>query len=71
MSLPINIHQVLQGRPVEWERLEFKGGWNPEAVLHTMCAFANDLQNMGGGYEERSGLLLTHVNVKSETFVKY
>ena len=41
MSLPINIHEVLQGRPVEWERLEFKRGWNPEAILHTLCAFAN------------------------------
>ena len=41
MSLPINIHEVLRGRPVEWERLEFKRGWNPEAVLHSLCAFAN------------------------------
>jgi len=41
MSLPINIYEVLQGRPVEWERPEFKRGWNPEAVLHTLCAFAN------------------------------
>jgi len=50
MTLPINIHEVLQGRPVEWERLEFKRGWNPEAVLHTLCAFANDFHNLGGGY---------------------
>jgi hypothetical protein len=50
MSLPINIHEVLQGRPVEWERLEFKCGWNPEAVLHTLCAFANDFHNLGGDY---------------------
>ena len=50
MSLPVNIHKVLQGRPVEWERLEFKRGWNPEAVLHTLCAFANDFHNLGGGY---------------------
>ncbi len=50
MSLPININEVLQGRPVEWERLEFKLGWNPEAVLHTLCAFANDFHNFGGGY---------------------
>jgi len=35
---------------VEWERLEFKAGWNPKAVLHTMCAFANDFHNLGGGY---------------------
>ena len=35
---------------MEWERLEFKRGWNPEAVLHTLCAFANDFHNLGGGY---------------------
>jgi hypothetical protein len=35
---------------VEWERLEFKRGWNPEAVLHTLCAFANDFHNLGGGF---------------------
>ncbi len=39
-----------QVTPVEWERLEFKQGWNPEAVLHTVCAFANDINNWGGGY---------------------
>jgi len=50
MSLPVNIHKVLQGLPVEWERLEFKRGWNPEAILHTLCAFANDFHNLGGGY---------------------
>ncbi|MDA8258996.1 MAG: putative DNA binding domain-containing protein, partial [Betaproteobacteria bacterium] len=50
MSLPINIKDLLHGKPVEWERLEFKAGWNPEAVLHTLCAFANDIHNMGGGY---------------------
>jgi predicted HTH transcriptional regulator len=35
---------------VEWERLEFKKGWNPEEVIRSMCAFANDLNNWGGGY---------------------
>jgi ATP-dependent DNA helicase RecG len=50
MSLPINIKDLLNGKPVEWERLEFKAGWNPEAVLHTLCAFANDIHNLGGGY---------------------
>lgn len=30
MSLPINIHDLLRGSPVEWERLEFKAGWNTE-----------------------------------------
>jgi ATP-dependent DNA helicase RecG len=50
MPLPINIHEILKGRLIEWERLEFKKGWNPEAVLHTLCAFANDFHNWGGGY---------------------
>ena len=50
MSLPINIKDLLRGKPVEWERLEFKEGWNPLDVLHTICAFANDFHNLGGGY---------------------
>ena len=50
MSLPTNIDDVLRGQTVEWERLEFKQGWNPKAVLHTMCAFASDFHNFGGGY---------------------
>ncbi len=50
MKLPININDLLIARTVEWERLEFKAGWNPKAVLHTLCAFANDFHNLGGGY---------------------
>ena|ERR1700749_1073961 len=50
MTLPINIDDVLNARTVEWERLEFKEGWNPESILHTICAFANDFHNLGGGY---------------------
>lgn len=50
MNLPINVDAILSGGAVEWERLEFKEGWNPEAILHTMCAFANDFHNLGGGY---------------------
>ncbi len=50
MALPLNIGDVLLGRSVEWERLEFKQNWNPEDVLHTLCTFANDFHNLGGGY---------------------
>ena len=50
MALPINISQLLEGNVVEWERLDFKAGWNPEDVMHSMCAFANDIHNWGGGY---------------------
>ena len=50
MALPININQLLNGSVVEWERLDFKEGWNPEDIMHSMCAFANDIHNWGGGY---------------------
>jgi ATP-dependent DNA helicase RecG len=50
MPLPINIHNLLHGETVESERLELKAGWNPESTLHTLCAFANDFHNLGGGY---------------------
>lgn len=60
MSLPINIHDLINGQSIEWERLEFKAGWNPETILHTLTAFANDINNWGGGYiivgvEENNG----------------
>ncbi len=50
MNLPININDLFTAKIVEWERLEFKEGWNPEDVLRTLCAFANDFHNLGGGY---------------------
>lgn len=50
LKLPISLDDVLRGKSVEWERLEYKAGWNPEAVLHTISAFANDFHNLGGGY---------------------
>jgi len=28
MALPINIRKLVHGKVVEWERLEFKAGWN-------------------------------------------
>lgn len=50
MALPVNISELIHGKVVEWERLEFKEGWNPEDILHSVCAFANDINNWGGGY---------------------
>jgi ATP-dependent DNA helicase RecG len=50
LHLPINIADLLHGKTVEWERLELKEGWNPLDTLHTLCAFANDFHNLGGGY---------------------
>ena len=48
--LPINLSALLEQRTIEGERVEYKEGWNPTKVLHTICAFANDFHNLGGGY---------------------
>lgn len=50
MALPINIDALLNGSAAEWERIEFKEGWNPEEVVQALSAFANDFHNWGGGY---------------------
>ena len=50
MKLPIKLDDLLRQRTVESERIEYKAGWNPDAVLRTVCAFANDFANLGGGY---------------------
>lgn len=49
-ELPINIEDLLRQRKVEGERIEYKAGWNPTAIIRTLCAFANDFENLGGGY---------------------
>ena len=52
--LPINAEDLLRGRSIESVRVEFKASWNPDTtgfqVLKTICAFANDHQNLNGGY---------------------
>ncbi|MFZ5499703.1 MAG: helix-turn-helix domain-containing protein, partial [Pseudomonadota bacterium] len=49
-KLPINLHDLLRQRTVEGERIEYKAGWNPDPIIRTVCAFANDFENLGGGY---------------------
>ncbi|MBR5936193.1 MAG: putative DNA binding domain-containing protein [Bacteroidaceae bacterium] len=50
MKLPINIEELLGGRAVEGDRIEYKTGWNPDAIYRSICAFANDFDDTGGGY---------------------
>lgn len=50
MPLPISVSNLISGRTIESSRIEYKHGWNPERILHTICAFANDYENIGGGY---------------------
>lgn len=50
MAIHINIEKLISGKIVEGERIEYKKGWNPAAIYRTICAFANDFENIGGGY---------------------
>lgn len=45
--LPFRIDYI---NTVEGERIEYKTGWNPDAIIRALCAFANDFENLGGGY---------------------
>ena len=49
-KLPIKIDCLLRQRRIDGERIEYRSDWNPVEVLHTICAFANDFHNLGGGY---------------------
>ncbi|MBQ8179115.1 MAG: putative DNA binding domain-containing protein [Candidatus Methanomethylophilaceae archaeon] len=64
--IPVDFKRMVREKVVEGERLEFKRGWNPEPILHTIVAFANDIDNLGGGYiligvEESKGMPLGDV----------
>ncbi len=66
MALPINIDDLLSKQKVESNRIEFKAGWNPASIYHSICAFANDIDNLGGGYilvgvEEENGVAVRPV----------
>ncbi len=50
MAIPVNIEELINQRVVESTRVEFKGDWNPNPIIHSICAFANDIDNVGGGY---------------------
>ena len=55
--LPIDIQALLHFRGIESSRVEFKGSWDDKAAagtaaqaLRTISAYANDVQNLNGGY---------------------
>lgn len=50
MALPTNINSILNPDIVESVRVELKEGFNIESILHTISAFANDIDNFCGGY---------------------
>lgn len=61
MELEISVEDLLNKRKIESDCIEFKAGWNPDDIYRSVCAFANDYNNDGGGYivvgvEEKNGV---------------
>ncbi len=50
MAIPTSIKTLLSLEVVERARIEFKETWDTASSLKTICAFANDIDNWGGGY---------------------
>lgn len=76
MGIPTNIKTLLSGNVVEWARIEFKETWDAEASLKTICAFANDIDNWGGGYlvigvEDKDGKPTNLIGVSPEKVDAY
>ncbi len=50
MAQILNVEDLLNKQKIESNRIEFKKGWNPNSIYHSICAFANDFDDLGGGY---------------------
>lgn len=48
--ISLKIETLLEGKVVERNRVEYKEGWNPSDIIHSICVFANDYANVDGGY---------------------
>ena len=46
----MDIGMLIHDRLVNPERIEYVSNWDPDVVAHTICAFANDYENVDGGY---------------------
>lgn len=67
MALPVNISELIENKVVESTRIEYKSNWDPEPIMHSITAFANDIDNSGGGYivvgvEEENGMPKTPIS---------
>lgn len=39
MELEISVEDLLNKRKIESDRIEFKAGWNPDDIYHSVCAY--------------------------------
>ncbi len=76
MELEFDIEELLKKNNIESDRVEFKKGWNPDDIYRSICAYANDFDNIGGGYilvgvDEIEGIAIRPVlGIPKNTFDK-
>ncbi|MGZ3749065.1 MAG: Fic family protein [Pseudobdellovibrionaceae bacterium] len=46
-KIAVNLEDLLRQRSVEGDRIEYKAGWNPDSIIRSISAFANDFENLG------------------------
>ena len=63
MALPININELITGKTVEWERIEFKKGWNPNWIKDENINRAHD-----GAYDTRVNPATSGQNDKKRAY---
>ena len=68
MVLHVDVRKLVEGSIIETNRVEYRASGNPQKVLHTICAFANDYEETHGSYivigvSETNGILDTVVGV--------
>ena len=61
-------------RSIESEHVEYKAGWNPESVIHTLSACANDFHDLGDSYAvvgeiKENSCKITHLKVLVVPFI--
>lgn len=50
MAIPVTIQILLNDQVIESSRIEYKADFSLSTIIHTSSAFANDIDNIGGGY---------------------
>ena len=62
---------LIRDRRVDSDRIEYVRDWDPDTIAHTVCAFANDIENVDGGYiiigiREENGIILDINDLSSD-----
>ena len=69
--IPLDVGMLIRDRRVDSDRIEYVWDWDQDTIAHTVCAFANDIENVDGGYiiigiREENGTILDINDLSSD-----